>query len=137
MATQVLVRQLDANHDPIYGNGQADFLVGIYAVAQIIQTALLLFEGEWWAQLNEGLPLFQSILGAAGAGKNPEAVSLVIQNRILGITFQGTQLVISLSNINTSYNPVNRAFQFNCNANTIFGTIAVSFQPGASAALPT
>lgn len=123
MAT-ISVRALDANHDPMYGNGQQNFLTDLAAVQQIIDTRLLLFEGEWWADLNDGLPMFQQI-----AGKNPQAASLLIQARILG-----TPYVTSIDTISTSY--VNRAFKFSCQAYTPFGTITVNFQPGNSAVLP-
>lgn len=126
----ISVRALDANHDPIYGNGQGNFLNDILAVAQIIQTSLLLFQGEWWANTNEGLPLFQSILGSNN-GKKFDAVSLLIQNTILAVPF-----VIGISNVVTTFSP-NRAISFSCVAVTQFGNINVSFQPGSSAALPT
>jgi hypothetical protein len=47
----ISVRKLDANHDPIYGNGVADFLTDLDAVAQLIDTSLLLLQGEWWNNL--------------------------------------------------------------------------------------
>lgn len=126
----ISVRALDANHDPMYGNGQGNFLNDIFAVAQIIQTSLLLFQGEWWKNLKEGLPLFQSILGSNN-GKKLDAVSLLIQNVILGVPF-----VTGISNVVTTFSP-NRAITFSCVAITQFGSITVSFQPGSSAVLPT
>lgn len=126
----ISIRALDANHDPMYGNGQGNFLNDIDAVAQIIQTSLLLFQGEWWADLNDGLPLFQSILGSNN-GKKLDAVSLLIQNRILAVPF-----VTGITNVVTTF-ATDRAITFSCIAITQFGNITVSFQPGASAALPT
>lgn len=130
-AVLIAVRQLDSNHDPMFGNGQANFLTNIDAVAQIIQTSLLLFEGEWWANLNEGLPLFQSILGSSKP-KDAEALSLLIQQTIRNVPY-----VTGLDSIQTIYDPSKRSFQFNCVASTAFGQISISFQPGAAAALPT
>lgn len=126
----ISIRALDSNHDPMYGSGQANFLVDIDAVAQIIQTSLLLFQGEWWADLSEGLPLFQSILGGNN-GKQANAIILLIQNVILGVPY-----VLSIQNINTSFT-TNRVFTFSCEVVTQFGTVTVSFQPGSSAVLPT
>lgn len=127
----ISVRALDANHDPMYGNGQGNFLNDILAVAQIIQTSLLLFQGELWNSLNEGLPLLQSILGSNN-GKKGDAISLLIQNRI----FESSSFVTGISNVVYTY-ATNRATTFSCIAITQFGTITITFQPGSSAALPT
>lgn len=126
----ISVRQLDNNHDPIYGNGQGNFIVDLQAVAQIIQTTLLLFEGEWWGNTKQGLPLFQSILGSSN-GKKTDAIALLIQQQILAVPF-----VTGIINVQTSYSP-NRQFIFSCVVNTQFGTIVVNFQPASSAVLPT
>jgi hypothetical protein len=127
---QISIRQLDSNHDPIYGNGQNNFINDIDAVAQIIQTSLLLFQGEWWADLGDGLPLFQSILGSNN-GKNSDAIALLIQDVILGVPF-----VTGVENI-VSVFTTNRKFEFQCQVITAFGQLTVTFQPGASAVLPT
>jgi len=125
----ISVRQLDANHDVLWGNGQGNFLVDLQAVAQIIQTTLLLLQGEWWSDLTEGLQLFQSILGSNN-GKSPDAISLLIQQQILDVPF-----VTTITNIQTAYS-INRSFVFACTVQTQFGALSVSFQPGASAVLP-
>jgi hypothetical protein len=126
---QISIRALDVNHDPIYGNGQNNFLNDIQAVAQIIQTTLLLFEGEWWADLTAGVPMFQSILGSSNA-RNNEAITLALQNAILSVDF-----VTGVQDIVTTYS-TNRKFTFNCIAETTFGFINIQFQPGAIAVLP-
>jgi hypothetical protein len=126
----ISVRQLDANHDPLWGNGQNNFVNDIEAVAQKIQTSLLLFLGEWWLNLNNGLPLFQSIL-ASNNGKKADAISLLIQEVIIGVPF-----VTGISNVVTTFT-TNRKFTFTCLVETQFGQIAIQFQPGASAVLPT
>jgi hypothetical protein len=129
----ISVRALNSNHEPTYGNGQGDFLYDLDAVAQIIQTRLLLFQGEWWQNLQDGLPLFQSILGVGGAGRKPEAISLLIQQNILGLT----PYVTGISDIVTTYQPNLRNFKFSCNVQTQFGTIQVTFTPGLSAVIPS
>lgn len=126
----ISVRQLDTNHDVLWGNGQGNFLVDLQAVAQIIQTTLLLLQGEWWTNINQGLPLFQSILGSTN-GKAPDAINLLIQQTILSVPF-----VTGVFNIVSTFNP-NRAYTFSCLASTQFGTIQVSFQPAIQAVLPT
>lgn len=125
----ISVRQLDAFHDPLWGNNQNNFIVDLQAVAQIIETSLLLFQGEWWENLNEGLPLWQSILGSNN-GKKADVVSLIIQTRILQAPY-----VLNITNITTVYS-TNRNFSFVCDVNTAFGTLTVNFTPGLAATIP-
>lgn len=128
----ITVRRLDANGDPLHGNGQACFLSDLDAVAQIISTRLKLLKGEWWENLDAGTPLFQSLLGVSGSGKSPDAAALILTQRILG-----TPYVNSVSDVATSYNATTRAFRFTCNVQTAFGTVTVTNQnqPGSSASI--
>src|SRR4051812_33849515 len=105
----ITYRKLDPNGDPLHGNGQGCFVSDLDAVAQAIRTRLRLLKGEWWESLDSGTPLFQNILGTAGAGKSPSAVALILTSRILG-----TPYVLSVSDVATSYNPATRAFGFSC-----------------------
>ena len=61
-------RRLDSNHDFCFGRGFGDYLEDVVAspdaIAQSIQTRLLLFLGEWWKDEKDGLPLGQKILGS-------------------------------------------------------------------------
>jgi hypothetical protein len=123
MAT-ITYRKLDQNGDPLQGAGQNSFVSDIDAVAQAISTRLKLLQGEWWENLNAGTPLFQSMLGVAGAGRHPETIALLLTERILG-----TPYVTSVSNVATSYNGGTRAFQFSCQVQTQFGTLTVTNQP--------
>ena len=77
----IRVRKLDSNYDPVYGNGQDDYIFDIYAVAQILQSRLRLWLGEWWEDLKEGTPMTQKILGKMGTSK--AIADYVIQKRIL------------------------------------------------------
>lgn len=126
----IAVRQLDSNHDPLYGLGQSNFLVNLLAVAQTIQTSLLLFQGEWWGNLEEGLPLFQSILGSNN-GKKAEAIGLLIQNIITSVPF-----VTGVTNVVSTFT-TNRQFTYACTVSTQFGPLSIVYQPGLSAVLPT
>jgi hypothetical protein len=89
-------------------------------------TRLKLFQGEWWENLLEGLPLFQSILGQPAGQNHLEAVNLLIQQRI-----QGTPYVLpnGISNIKSSFTKATRAFQFSCDVLTAFGTIQITNIP--------
>jgi hypothetical protein len=124
----ISVRALDSNHEPQYGLGQGNFIYDLDAVAQIIQTRLLLFQGEWFKNLQEGLPLFQQILGVGGAGRKPEAIALLIQQIILA-----TPYVTSVTDMVATYQPTVRTFTFTCTVQTQFGVVYVTFTPGLSA----
>lgn len=135
MSNTILYRSLDANHDPIWGNGTANFLADIYAVAQAIDTTLLLFTGEWFAALNAGTAMFNnsfnngpSILGYPNS--QATAASTIIQQRILSVPYV-TQLV----GVETAYSSQDRMFVFACVVQTVFGPISVATAPGLSASL--
>ena len=89
------------------------------AVAQIIGQRLRLLMSEWWEAINQGLPLWQTILNA---GSNPQAAALVIEQCIAG-----TPYVTGLSNVNATYNSKTRQFSFFCDALTPFGTIPITY----------
>jgi len=112
-------------NDPQQGNGQNNFLSDLDAVTQIIKTRLLLFEGEWFLNLLDGLPLFQSILGSSGASRNIQVIVNLISQRITSFT----PYVIGISSVNASY--LNRQFNYEAQVETIFGTIIVSNSPGS------
>jgi hypothetical protein len=130
MAT-ITVRKLDANGDPLQGNGQASFLSDIDAVAQIIATRLKFLQGEWWEALNDGTPLFQTILGGGGSPKQIDADALILTQRILGSAY-----VTSIAKVTTRFTASTRSYQFQCEAQTPFGPITITSQaPGLSASL--
>jgi hypothetical protein len=130
MAT-ITVRALSPTGEPLQGNGQGNFISDIDAVAQIIRTRLLLLAGEWWEDLTDGTPLFQSVLAGAGDERSRQAAALVFTARVLGSPY-----VESVSNVTTAWNSATRTFSFTQQANTPFGTITITFQsPGLGASL--
>ena len=124
----ITVRAIGANNDPQWGQGQGNFLTDLDAVRQIIYTRLLLFAGEWWADLLDGLPLWQSILGQGG--NSVSQISSLIEARI-----QDTPYVTGLENVSASYTASTRAFQFSCQVNTQFGVVQVTYPVPPSGAL--
>jgi hypothetical protein len=127
----ISVRKLDANHDPIYGNGTVDFLNDINAVAQLIDTSLLLLQGEWWNNLAAGLPLFQQIIGVSGVGNNPQIAALLIQQTIMQVPY-----VTSITDVSLIYDSMSRSFTYSATVYTAFGQVVTTFIPGRSATLP-
>lgn len=117
----ITVRKLDpATWEPVFGNGQSNFISDVDAVAQIIAQRLKLFEGEWWESLTEGLPLWQQIMGYGGGGNNQPAINLLIEARILSTPF-----VTGLSGVQSSYDPSTRSYKFSAVALTQFGSSIV------------
>ncbi len=129
---QITYRQLDANGDVIWGQGRANFLTDLSAVEQAILTRLKLFQGEWWASLTEGLPLWQSIL-AQGASLNAQSqMETLISAVILGSPF-----VVSLSAVTITFDPRTRTFSYSASVDTSLGTLTVTnFPMPPSGALP-
>jgi hypothetical protein len=115
-------RRLDSSWDYTFGDGKNNFLTDLYAVAQAIRTRLLLFQGEWWENLLDGTPMFQSILGASGSKKTE--IDRIIQKRI-----QETPGVLKVSALSSTFE--NREYSFIAYVDTDYGTLAVSNQGGA------
>ena len=135
MSATILYRALDpTTHDPIWGNGLANFLTDIYAVAQAIDTSLQLFVGEWWASLSSGLSMFPTSFGSpsilGSANSQATAASTLIQQAILGVPY-----VTGLTAVETAIDYNSRQFVFACVATTAFGSIAVATAPGLGASL--
>jgi hypothetical protein len=119
----VRVRKLDSSHDLVFGNGKLDYLTDLDAVVQMIQTVLLLFQGEWWENEDEGLPLWQSILGMSGPN-NSKVINQLIQKRIME-----TPHVTDVQNVSSNYNASARSYAFQATVNTEFGQVVVSNVP--------
>jgi len=115
-------RRLDENFEPTWGQGQQDFISDTEAVAQAIRTRLLLFQGEWWLDTTDGLPLWQQILGTRNS---MQSITLLIQDRITG-----TPHVKSITSITPSFNSVTRQYSFVATVTTTFSTsITISNLP--------
>lgn len=110
---------LDINGDYSFGKGQQNITYGNYAVAQAIKTRLLLLKGEWWENVEEGLPLFQNILGHSGAPDNVDLVDNLIKERIIK-----TKDVLSIKQFESSFE--NRNYSFSCKVETRYGDITLS-----------
>jgi hypothetical protein len=126
---QITVRALDpVTWEPQQGNGQNNFLEDLQAVTQIIATRLKLFQGEWFLNMEDGLPMFQQILGSSGSVRNLQVIINLISARILGTPF-----VTSITNITAEFQ--DRKFTYKAVVATEFGTVIVQNAPGSSASL--
>jgi hypothetical protein len=121
MAT-ITVRALDENWDPLQGNGQANFLSDLDAMVQIIRSRLLLFQGEWFLDLLDGLPMFQSILGSQANTRTVAIMTSLITSRI-----RTTQYVMDVFDVASAYS--NRSFAYAAQVQTQFGSVFVAANP--------
>lgn len=125
----ITYRKLDENNDPLWGQGQANFLSDLEATAQAILTRVRLFQGEWWANLLDGTPMWQSIMGASASDANRKAITQLIVQRI-----SETPFVLELLNLTTSFEPTTRKYNFSVVVKTQFGILQVTNQPTFNAA---
>jgi phage tail protein X len=124
----MIYRKLDANGDYVFGKGAGNFLSNSPAtVAQAIQTALRLFQGEYFPNVLAGVPFGSKILGAG----TKTSYDLALQSAILGVTgvLQITQWTSSVD--------ANRKATVNCVVDTVYGQAqiaitqkAFSYNPG-------
>lgn len=117
---------LDDTYDPIFANNTT--LYGVEAVAQAIGTRLRLFLGEWWENLNVGLPLFQQMLGQLASGGNLAAMQASVQRVV-----EGTPYVLTAKVLSTAFDGANLSVQVY--ATTVFGSVTINNALGLNAAI--
>jgi len=121
--------RLDADYDPVFDPNVA--LTDLQAVEQAIKTRILLFEGEWFENLNEGTPMFQDILAHQANPANLANMELALTARI-----SGTPYVAAVLNITITFNPVTRALSYSATVQSVFGQVKIdNFSVGAMASL--
>ena len=72
-------RRLSPTGDYMFGFGNTSFATDLEACAQAIKTKLKMFQGEYWEDLDEGLPFFQQMAGS----RNKTMIDALIRSRIL------------------------------------------------------
>lgn len=112
------VRRLDNNWDFCFGRGAQNYITGADAVAQAVKQRLLLLYSEWWEDLEDGLPLWEQILGSSGSDENRQAVDIIIRDRISGT--EGVQSVIEFA---STYE--RRNYKFSATIETIYGSAEI------------
>ena len=105
------VRLLDADGD-ISTSGQ-QFATGREEIAQTVQTRLRLFLGEYFRDVTDGTPWWESILGKEGTLSSKEAI---IKSRI--IRTEGVEQLIEFS---TDFDINTRAYSVSAGILTPYG----------------
>lgn len=116
----MIYRREDENGDYMLGTDSGEFLSGSQAVAQAIITSLKLLVGEWWEDVNNGLPLWQSILGQPGSEVNKQSIDNIICGRILETNLDGVALVSSIDDYVGTYDSSLRSYTFEAVVTTIY-----------------
>lgn len=111
-------RRLSPTGDYVFGFGNTSFYTDADAVAQAIQTKLKLFQGEWWEDLDDGLPFFQQIAGS----RDKDAIDLLIRSRILD-----TPNVLMITTFSSTLQ--DRKYTASADVLTTYGTITVGVNP--------
>lgn len=110
-------RQLSPDADYVFGQGAGEFLVNTpEAVAQAVQTRLLLAQGEWYLDQTEGTPYSTQILGTGTQDLYDQA----IKERILGTP--GVTAIVSYASLLDA----DRALTVACTIDTLYGTVAIN-----------
>ena len=123
-------RRLDENHDMCFGRGLSDYLVDSTgdpdAIAQAIKTRLLLFYGEWWEDIYDGLPLWQQILGQRIT--DISIIDRILTDRIMGLKLpDGTDAITGVESVTSEFDGDTREYSFTCVVSTVFGQVVVRF----------
>lgn len=121
----MLNRRLDENWDYTFGQGKQCYLTGAEAVAQAIKSRLWLLYREWWEDLDDGLPLWERILGSNGGPANIAAVDGIFRDRI-----EKTPDVVAVVSYNSDF--TDRRYSFTCLVNTKYGMITVTNEEGSA-----
>ncbi len=106
-------RTLSATGDYVFGQGTIEFLVDSpEAVAQAVQTRLLLMTGEWFLDSTEGTPYNTEILGEHTQGLYDQAIKerildtpgVVAIIEYVSVVDQNRNLIVAAT-ISTQYGP--------------------------------
>jgi hypothetical protein len=106
-------RVLSSTGDMQFGRGQANFYINNSAsVAQLIQTRLGLWAGEWYLDLTQGTPWATQVLGHGTSSVYDSAIRAVIL---------GTTGVTGIASYSSSLNPTTRRLTINATVNNAYG----------------
>ena len=119
----MICRKLDQNGDYLFGNNKLDYISGLEAVAQAIKTKVMLFYQEWWENIADGIPMFQSIVGKVADTNLQMTITLLVTNRIHEI-----QEVVTVKEVKVNSDSTNRVISFELKVDTIYGEAYVEVE---------
>ena len=115
LETDALDLLLDDQNDLVIEDGDFVFARGITGVMQLCRIAMLMVAGEWFLDLDAGVPYWDKILGFKPAlAKN--AARLAINSELLGVPG-----VISVTKLEIEYVGANRSLEITWQVKTALG----------------
>ena len=120
-------RKMDVNGDYVFGLNEQGFLKDNEAVAQAVVTKIKLLKGEWWEDVSEGTPFFQSILGINATLESKIAIDLIIRDRILQV--ENVETIVTFKSeidkieVEVEIDNVSRSYMLYCELETNFGEL--------------
>lgn len=106
------VRRLDNQHDWTFGNGFSSYASQSEAIAQCVQTRLWSFMGDWFLDLDHGLPWLEQM----GRGVNLSEWEMRIKRHVLQ-----TEGVSAITDYQADFDPENRKFTVTLAYRDIYG----------------
>lgn len=113
----MIYRKLDENGDYVFGRNQNNYTSDASAVQQAVTTRLRQLIYEWWEDLEDGVPLWQKVLGS----RDKSGAEKIIRDRI-----QKTQYVKSILSFTPTWDNENRTLTIQASVDTDFGQIEVN-----------
>jgi hypothetical protein len=108
----MIYRKLDENGDYVFGRNQNSYLQDASAVNQAVVTRLRQLIYEWWEDLEDGIPVWQKILG----NRNKQEAEQIIRERI-----QKTKYVKSILSFEPTWDNETRTLTIQTSIDTEFG----------------
>jgi hypothetical protein len=112
----MIIRAVDSENDWLFGKGLNDYRSGQAAIQQNIKNNLLMFLGDCFAALDQGIDWW-NLLG----GKNETAINLAVNAAILG-----TEGVTGIRQTSINLNNT-RQLSIVYNVTTVFSVVTGSF----------
>lgn len=113
----MIYRKLDNNSDYVFGSNKNSYIQGAEAVKQAVSTRLRQLIYEWWEDLEDGLPLWQQIIGS----RDRIRAEGIIRKRV-----QETKYVRSILYFVSDWDANIRNLTINIILDTEFGQIEVT-----------
>lgn len=115
LITDPIDLKLDENDDIVFENGDLVFTRGIDAIVQQCRISLKMFQGEWFLDLDAGIPYWESILGQKPS-LAIQAAKIYFTSALLAV--DGVDEVLKMD---ISYTGITRQLNITWQVSTVFG----------------